>query len=43
LISKTNQVVAKNDPNMSNVNQKQFLFSSILMLHFHWLLFDVLA
>jgi hypothetical protein len=24
LISKTNQVVAKNDPNMPNLNQKQF-------------------
>jgi hypothetical protein len=43
LISKTNQVVAKNDPNMPNLNQKQFLFSSILMLHFYWMLFDVLA
>jgi hypothetical protein len=43
LISKTKQVVAKNDPNMPNLNQKQFLFSSILMLHFLWLFFDVLA
>jgi hypothetical protein len=43
LISKTNQVVEKNDPNMPNLNQKHFLFSSIWMLHFYWLLFDVLA
>jgi hypothetical protein len=43
LILKTNQVVAKNDPNMPNLNQKQFLFSIALMLHFYWLLFDVLA
>jgi hypothetical protein len=44
LISKTNQVVAKDDPNIPNLNQKQFfLFSSIWMLHFYWLLFDVLA
>jgi hypothetical protein len=28
------QVVAKNDPNMPNLNQKQFLFSTALMLHF---------
>jgi hypothetical protein len=35
--------VAKNDPNMPNLNQKQFLFSSILMLHFYWMFFDVLA
>jgi hypothetical protein len=32
--AKTNQVVAKNDPNMPNLNQKQFLFSIALMLHF---------
>jgi hypothetical protein len=43
LISKTNQVVAKNDLNMPNLNQKQFLFSIALMLHFYSLLFDVLA
>jgi hypothetical protein len=43
LISKTNQVVAKNDPNMPNLNKKQSLFSSIWMLHFYWLIFDVLA
>jgi hypothetical protein len=34
LISKTNQVVAKNDPNMPNLNQKQLLFSIALMMHF---------
>jgi hypothetical protein len=43
LFAKINQVVAKNDPNMPNLNQKQFLFSSALMLHFYLLLFDVLA
>jgi hypothetical protein len=32
--AKTNQVVANNDPNMPNLNQKQFLFSFALMLHF---------
>jgi hypothetical protein len=31
---KTNQVVAKNDPNMPNLNKKQFLFLIALMLHF---------
>jgi hypothetical protein len=41
--AKTNQVVAKNDPNMPNLNKKQFLFSFALMLHFYLLLFDVLA
>jgi hypothetical protein len=41
--AKTNQVVAKYDPNMLNLNQKQFLFSNALMLHFSWLLFDMLA
>jgi hypothetical protein len=40
---KTNQVVAKNDPNMPNLNQKQILFSFALMLHFYVLLFVVLA
>jgi hypothetical protein len=34
LISKTNEVVAKYDPNMPILNQKQFLFSIALMLHF---------
>jgi hypothetical protein len=43
LISKTNQVVAKNDPNMPNLNQRLILFSIALMLHFYLLLFDVLA
>jgi hypothetical protein len=32
--AKTNQVVAKDDPNMPNLNQKQFLFNIALMLHF---------
>jgi hypothetical protein len=40
---KTNQVVAKNDPNMPNLNQKQFLFLFALILHFYVLLFVVLA
>jgi hypothetical protein len=35
--------VAKNDPNMPNLNQKQFLLSIALMLHFYLLLFNVLA
>jgi hypothetical protein len=35
--------VAKNDPNMPILNQKQFLFSFALILHFFWLLLDVLA
>jgi hypothetical protein len=34
LICKTNQVVAKNDPNMSKLVQRQLLFSIALMLHF---------
>jgi hypothetical protein len=42
-MQKQNQVVAKNDPNMPNFNQKQFLFSFALMLHFYVLLFVVLA
>jgi hypothetical protein len=41
--AKTNQVVAKNDPNMANLNQKKFLFSFALMLHFYMVLFVVLA
>jgi hypothetical protein len=41
--AKTNQVVAKNDPNMPNLNQNKFVFSFALMLHFFWLLFVVLA
>jgi hypothetical protein len=32
--AKTNQVVAKNDPNMPNLNQNKFVFSFALMLHF---------
>jgi hypothetical protein len=36
--AKTNQVVAKYDPNIPNLNQKQFLVSNALIL-----LFDVLA
>jgi hypothetical protein len=41
--AKINQVVAKNDPNMSNLNQKQILISFALMLHFYVLFFVVLA
>jgi hypothetical protein len=41
--AKTNQVVAKNDPNMPNLNQNKFLFSFALMLHFYMLLLVVLA
>ena len=32
--AKTNQVVAKNDPYMPNLNQNNFEFSFVLMLHF---------
>jgi hypothetical protein len=32
--SKTNQVVAKNDPNMPNMIQNKFVFSFELMVHF---------
>jgi hypothetical protein len=32
--AKTNQVVAKNDPNMPNLIQNKFVFSFELMLHF---------
>jgi hypothetical protein len=32
--AKTNQVVAKNDPNMPNLNQNKFVFLFALMLHF---------
>jgi hypothetical protein len=42
-LQKTNQVVAKNDPNMPNLNKKQILFSFALKLHFYVLLFVVLA
>jgi hypothetical protein len=41
--TKTNQVVAKNDPNMPNLNQNQILILFALMLHFCVLLFVVLA
>ena len=41
--TKTNQVVAKNDPNMSNLVQKTIWSSIALMLHFFWVLLDVLA
>jgi hypothetical protein len=41
--AKTYQVVAKNDPNIPNLNQNKFLFSFALMLHFYMLLFVVLA
>jgi hypothetical protein len=41
--AKTNQVVAKNDPYMPNLNQNNFVFSIALMLHFYILLFVVLA
>jgi hypothetical protein len=32
--AKTNQVVAKNDPYMPNLNQNNFEFSFVMMLHF---------
>jgi hypothetical protein len=41
--AKTNQVVAKNDPNMPNLSQKQFGLQFESMLHVLHLLFDVLA
>jgi hypothetical protein len=41
--AKTNQVVAKNDPNMPNLNKKQFGLQFESMLHVLHLLFDVLA
>jgi hypothetical protein len=41
--AKTNQVVAKDDPNMPKLNQNKILFSFALMLHFYMLLFVVLA
>jgi hypothetical protein len=41
--AKTNQVVAKNDPNMPNLSQKQFSLQFESMLHVLHLLFDVLA
>jgi hypothetical protein len=33
-LQKQNQVVAKNDPNMPNLNQNKFEFLFGLMLHF---------
>ena len=33
-MQKQNQVVAKNDPNMPNLNQNKFVFSFALMSHF---------
>jgi hypothetical protein len=43
LISKTNLVVAKNDPNMPNLSQKQFGLQFESMLQVFHLPFDVLA
>jgi hypothetical protein len=34
LFAKTNQVVAKNDPYMPNLNQNYFVFLIAMMLHF---------
>jgi hypothetical protein len=42
-LQKQNQVVAKNDPNMPNLNQNKFVFSFALMLHFFSCFFIVLA
>jgi hypothetical protein len=41
--AKTNQVVAKNDPYMSNLNQNNFKFLFELILHLSYLLYVVLA
>jgi hypothetical protein len=41
--AKTNQVVAKNDPNMLNLSQKQFSLQFESMLHVLHLPFDVLV
>jgi hypothetical protein len=41
--AKTNQVVAKNDPYMSNLNQNNFEFLFELILHLFYLLYVVLA
>jgi hypothetical protein len=41
--AKANQVVAKNDPNMPNVSQKQFGLQFESMFHVLHLPFDVLA
>jgi hypothetical protein len=32
--AKTNQMVAKNDPNIPNLNQNKFVYSFALRLHF---------
>jgi hypothetical protein len=42
-LQKQNQVVAKSDPYMPNLNQNNFEFSFVLMSHFFYLLFVVLA
>ena len=41
--AKTNQVVAKNDPYMSNLNQNNFEFLFEVILHLFYLLYVVLA
>jgi hypothetical protein len=41
--AKTNQVVAKSDPNMPNYSKKQLDLQFALMLHLFWLPFDVFA
>jgi hypothetical protein len=41
--AKTNQVVAKNDPYMPNLNQNNFEFLFELILHLFYLLYVVLA
>jgi hypothetical protein len=41
--AKTNQVVAKNDPYMPNLNQNKFEFSFEVILHLFYLLYVVLA
>jgi hypothetical protein len=40
---KTNQVVAKDDPYMSKMNQNKFEFSFAVILHLFYLLYIVLA
>jgi hypothetical protein len=41
--AKTNQVVAKNDPYMSNLNQNNLEFSFELILHLFYLIYVGLA
>jgi hypothetical protein len=41
--AKTNQVVAKNDPYMPNLNQNKFEFLFEVILHLFYLLYVVLA